>query len=51
MKKVLRVIAMVVLISFIMYMPFLIHFEVATISQVIKALLLLLAFNTALHVL
>ena len=51
MKKAIQTFFTVLLVSLIFYMPFLIHFEVATISQVIKALLLLLAFNTALHVL
>ena len=51
MKKAIQMLFTVLLISLIFYMPFLIHFEVATISQVIKALLLLLAINTALHVL
>ena len=51
MKKAIQMLFTVLLISLIFYMPFLIHFEVVTISQVIKALLLLLAFNTALHVL
>lgn len=51
MKKALQMLFTVLLVSLIFYSPFLIHFEVATISQVIKALLLLLAFNTAINVL
>ena len=51
MKKAIQILLTIILISLIFYMPFLIYLEVATISQVIKALLLLLAFNTALHVL
>ena len=51
MKKALQMLFTVLLISLIFYMPFLVYFEVATIPQVIKALLLLLAFNTAINVL
>ena len=51
MKKVLRVISTIVLVSFILYIPFLISFEVATISQIVKALVLLTTLNTALNVL
>ena len=51
MKKALQMLLTVLLVSLIFYSPFLIHFEVATISQIIKAVLLLIAINTALHVL
>lgn len=51
MKKALQMLFTVLLVSLIFYMPFLVYFEVATISQIIKALLLLLAFNTALQAL
>ena len=51
MKKAIQTLFTVLLISLIFYMPFLIHFEVATISQIVKALLLLIAINTALNVL
>ena len=51
MKKAIQMLLTVLLVSLIFYMPFLIHFEVATISQIVKAVLLLIAINTALHVL
>ncbi len=51
MKKVIQMLFTIMLVSLIFYMPFLIHFEVATISQIVKAVLLLIAINTALHVL
>ena len=51
MKKAINMLFTVLLVSLIFYSPFLIHFEVATISQIIKAVLLLIAINTALHVL
>ena len=51
MKKTIQTLFTVLLISLIFYMPFLIHFEVATISQIVKTVLLLIAINTALHVL
>lgn len=51
MKKIIQMLLTVLLLSLMLYMPFLIHFEVATISQIIKAVLLLLAFNTAINVL
>ena len=51
MKKTIQMLFTIMLVSLIFYMPFLIHFEVATISQLIKAVLLLIAINTALHVL
>ena len=51
MKKAIQVLFIVLLVSLIFYSPFLIHFEVATISQIIKAVLLLIAINTAINVL
>lgn len=51
MKKALQMILTVILVSLIFYMPFLVYFEVVTISQLVKAVLLLIAINTALHVL
>ena len=51
MKKAINMLFTILLVSLIFYSPFLIHFEVATISQIIKTMLLLLAINTALHVL
>ena len=51
MKKAIQILFNVLLVSLIFYMPFLVYFEVATISQIIKAVLLLIAINTALHVL
>ena len=51
MKKAIQVLFIVLLVSLIFYMPFLIYLEVATISQLVKTLLLLIAINTALHVL
>lgn len=51
MKKAIQMLFTVLLISLIFYMPFLVYFEVATISQIVKAVLLLIAINTALHVL
>ena len=51
MKKAIQMLFTVLLVSLIFYMPFLVYFEVATISQIIKALLLLLAINTAINVL
>lgn len=51
MKKALQTLFTVVLVSLIFYSPFLVYFEVATISQIIKAVLLLIAINTAINVL
>lgn len=51
MKKALQMLLTVILVSLIFYMPFLVYFEVATISQIIKAVLLLLALNTTLQAL
>ena len=51
MKKAIQTFLTVLLVSLIFYMPFLVYFEVATISQIVKAVLLLIAINTALHVL
>ena len=49
--KAIQTLFTILLVSLIFYMPFLVSFEVATISQIVKAVLLLIAINTALHVL
>ena len=46
MKKAIQVLFIVLLVSLIFYMPFLIYLEVATISQIVKAVLLLIAINS-----
>ena len=51
MKKAIQMLLTILLVSLIFYMPFLVYFEVATISQLVKAVLLLIAINTTLHVL
>ena len=51
MKKALQMLLTVLLVSLIFYSPFLVYFEVATISQIIKAVLLLIAINTTINVL